>query len=178
MRTARRAIIPSLLVALATIPAVAVADDCEDVDGRITSRLLAPDETFSNGEPCLSPLGLCTEGRFTGDLKGRFRFVANSLTPYAELDPTSPGDVAATTGRIALRTRFCGGTLMLDDTSAFSLSADGSVASIETVDGDASTGGCEDASGRLRITGIFMEGCVDCSYEGEVCAVGGGDEDD
>ncbi len=179
MKSARVLTFSSLILALTTAPVVATADDdaCERVDGRITSRLLGEGETFSNGEPCLSPLLLCTEGRFTGDLKGRFRFTAQTLTPYAALDGDSPDDVAATTGTIELETRFCRGTLVLDDTSAFSLNLDGSVASIETVNG-ASDGGCTGASGRLRVTGIFMEGCVDCSYEGEICLAGGGGDRD
>ena len=169
----------SLVIGLAFGIPLAVAAgsahaECEPVDGNIVSQVVTE---FSNGDPCPSPLAICTEGRFTGDLKGRFRFTAQTLLSYAELDPLSPADVAATTGTIELRTRFCHGTLVLDDTSAFSLNVDGSVASIETVNA-ASDGGCTGASGRLRINGTFMEGCVDCSYEGEICLAGGGGDHD
>ena len=149
--------------------------DCRHVDGRINSDLVA---FFSDGSACPSPLGLCTEGRFSGDLKGRFRFVADSLSPYVLQDPASPADVVATTGTISLRTKYCGGTLFLRDTSAFSTSADGLVGGLETVDGDASSGGCAGASGRIHVAGVFMEGCINCRYEGEVCRVGGGADDD
>ncbi len=149
---------------------------CKSVDGRIVSQLVS---MFSDGTPCPSLLGLCTEGRFTGDLKGRFTFVANALAPYTDFDPTAPPDVAATTGVVELRPRkFCRGKLVLSDTSSFSLSSDGSVGGIETVDGGASSGGCKGVSGRIRIEGIFQEGCVDCSYAGEICGVAEHDDDD
>ncbi len=147
---------------------------CKKVKGHITSDLVA---VFSDGEPCTSPLGLCTEGRFTGRLKGKFTFVANTLTPYPVLDPAAPADVAATTGVINLDTKFCRGTLVLADTSAFSLGADGLFGGLDTVDGDASTGGCFGATGRIHLAGVFMEGCVDCAYEGEVCKLGNSDDD-
>jgi len=148
---------------------------CKRVSGHVASDLVA---VFSSGEACPSPLGLCTEGRYTGRLKGRFTFVADTLVPYAAQDPAAPTDVAATTGTVTLDTRFCDGTLVLTDTSAFSLGSDGLFGGLETVDGTASTGGCLGASGRIHLSGLFMEGCVDCTYEGEVCKPGSDDDDD
>lgn len=165
----------ALIGMLATVSVAVAQEDCKQVKGRITSQLVSE---FSNHEPCPSPIGLCTEGRFTGRLKGKFTFVASTLTPYAELDPTAPPDVAATTGVIRLRTRLCGGTLVLRDTSTFSLSPEGSFAGLDTADGMHSTGGCSGASGRLRLAGIFQAGCVDCKYEGEICGVGNRHDDD
>ena len=169
----------SLLLGVAALGLVATgatAGDCKSVKGRVVSELVT---AFSDGSPCTSPLGLCTEGRFTGRLKGKFRFVANTLTPFVVADPAAPPDVASTTGVISIATRFCDGTLVLDDTSAFSLSDDGFVASLQTPNGAASTGGCSGASGRVRLEGIFQLGCVDCRYKGEICGVGPvGDDDD
>ncbi len=168
-----------LLIAVAFGPLAtsAAASDCKSVKGRVVSELVAQ---FSDGTPCASPLGLCTEGRFTGRLKGKFRFIAGSLTPFGLIDLTKPQpNVAATTGVINLETRFCDGTLVLDDTSVFSLDLDGSVGSLQTPNGDASTGGCAGASGRVRLEGVFENGCVDCKYRGEICGVGpAGDDDD
>ena len=165
-------------VAMFLLTANALAE-CETVRGRIVSELVT---VFSDGNPCTSELALCTEGRFTGDLKGRFKFVANTLTPYGALDPTSPQDVAAVTGVNVLQPRnFCDGTLVFTDTSAFSLTADGYVGGLENVDGDASTGDCSGATGRIRIEGVFLGGCVDCRYRGEICMANddaGDDEDD
>lgn len=162
---------------LALVVSGAAASDCKSVKGRVVSSVVAQ---FSNGDPCPGPLFLCTEGRFTGRLKGKFRFVAESLTPFGLIETTKPQpNVAATTGVIDLDTRFCDGRLVLDDTSVFSLEPDGSVGSLQTPNSDASTGGCAGASGRLRLEGVFDNGCVDCRYRGEICGVGPlGDDDD
>ena len=69
----RTSIWGSLIVGLAVFLSTGNAlAECETVRGRIVSELVA---VFSDGTPCGSGLGLCTEGRFTGDLKGRFRSV-------------------------------------------------------------------------------------------------------
>ena len=158
---------------VAAFPAAHASDGCDEVKGRVTSEIVA---VFSDGEACPSLLGLCTEGRFTGDLKGKFRFVASTLTPFVALDPTSPLDVAATTGTLDLDVkRYCKGSLSFADTSSFSLGPDGSFAAIDTIVG--TSGECADASGRIRIEGIFMNGCVDCNYRGEVCGVDNDDDE-
>ena len=148
--------------------------DCESVKGRIVSSVVA---AYSDGTPCPSPLLLCTEGRFTGDLAGKFRFFASGLTFYNTIDPNSPPDIAASTGVITLETRkLCKGTLTFADTAAFSGGPDGYVVAIETI--AEGSGSCADASGRIRLQGVFLGGCVDCKYVGEVCGVGGDDDDD
>lgn len=165
----------ALFTATATLLIGATAQaDCESVEGRVVSTLVA---VYSDGTPCPSPLGLCTEGRFTGDLEGKFRFVASTLTPFVVLDPTSPGDTAATTGIIDIETdEICEGNIVFDDTAAFSLGADGFVVALDTVNPTASGGTCAGATGRIRISGVFQGGCVDCQYVGEVCGVS--DDDD
>ncbi len=171
-----------VVIAALTVAFVAAAGtagaDCESVKGRVVSQLVPE---FSNGEPCPSPLGLCTEGRFTGDLAGNFAFVADTLNPYATLPGVDPGsvppDIAATTGSIALEPRdLCAGVLQLSDTSTFSVSPDGFFAGIETIVPQADA--CGHISGRIRIQGVFQGGCVDCKYEGEICGVDGDDDDD
>ena len=162
---AAAALILGIAVMFSTGSALA---ECERVKGRIISSQVT---VFSDGELCPSPLGLCTEGRFSGDLKGRFKFIASTLTLYSTLDPTTTPDVAAVTGVNNLQPRkLCNGTLVLTDTSAFSVSPDGFVGGLETIDGIASSGDCKGVSGRIRIEGVFQEGCVDCTYKGEVCA--------
>jgi hypothetical protein len=100
------------------------------------------------------------------------------LTSYADLDPSAPADVAATTGVVTLNSKICSGSLVLEDTSTFSLSPDGSVAGLDTPDGTESTGDCFGATGRLRYMGIFEGGCVDCRYDGEICVVGNANEEE
>ncbi len=152
---------------------------CKEVKGRITSQVVGLN--FPNGDPCLSPVGICTEGSLTGNLKGPFRFVAANLTPFPNSGATP--NVFATTGVLTADAEFCGGDLVFNDTSAFSVvsvSDDGNqaFASLQTVDGAASTGGCQDATGRVRVQGLFNLGCVDCKYEGLICGVEISDNDD
>ena len=149
--------------------------ECESVDGRIVSSQVT---VFSDGSACPSSLGLCTEGRFTGDLEGTFRFIATTLVPFAVNDPGAPADVVATTGVIELDTEdFCDGTLKLQDSSAFSLGPDGFFAGLQTVVN--TTGDCAEVmSGRNRTEGVFMEGCVDCTYKGEICFADDDDDSD
>lgn len=160
---------------LGIAPIAFAAGDCKPVQGHLTSTVVS---VFSDGTPCTSPFGICSEGRFTGRLKGQFRFVANALHPFAAIDPTAPLDVAATTGVITVESSYCGGTLVLDDTSAFSLGEDGFFASLQTPNGALSGGGCTGASGRIRAQGVFIGGCVDCKYVGEICGVGPSPDDD
>ncbi len=168
-----------ILFALLTVVPAAYADsDCRTVKGRITSELVS---TFSNGDPCESNLGLCTEGRFRGDLKGKFTFVANTLTPFIALDSSAtPGldNVAATTGTITLNTKFCDGTIVIQDGASFSLTEDGFYASVGVIASMHATGGCMYATGILRQQGVFQGGCVDCKYIGEVCGIADDDDDD
>lgn len=156
------------LCAVALLSSPTFAEQCKNVKGRITSTIVGE---FSDGSPCTSPAGVCTEGRFTGRLKGKFRFTAFTLTPFNALDPLAPADVAATTGSIALESKACDGILVMDDTATFSLSADGSVASLETPNQDMSSGNCAGITGRLRISGVFEGGCVDCRYKGSLCGL-------
>lgn len=167
-----------LILALAgsAIFSVATAgDDCRSVKGRVVSQVVAE---FSDGSPCTSPLGICSEGRFSGNLKGRFTFTAGAAMPFGAVDGSSPGDIFATTGVLHLEPARCRGALAFRDTSVFSFGADGNFASIDTVDPLLGSGRCARASGRIRIEGIFQLGCVDCKYRGEICGLGKTDEDD
>ena len=164
------AIIGSLTVALLFFAASAshAGQSCKTVKGHITSEVVP---VFSDGIPCPNPAGLCTEGRFSGGLKGRFTFIATSLTPADALDEYAPADVAATTGVIELKTRRCRGLLVIDDVSAFSGGPDGFFGSVQTPNVEASSGSCADVTGRLRAFGVFQGGCVNCTYEGELCGL-------
>ena len=50
----------------------AMAGECKSVKGRVVSQLLTAG--------CASPVGLCTIGRFSGDVRGEFVFTATSLS--------------------------------------------------------------------------------------------------
>ena len=170
-------VISMVFLLISSLSSVFADDNCESVRGRITSQVVNP---FSNGEPCPGPLFLCTEGRYTGDLKGRFTFIATSLRPFAMEDPNAPQDVAATNGVIRLKTRVCDGELTIRDTSAFvsDPAGDGYFAGLGTIDVAFSSGECAGLSGRIRTQGVFIGGCVDCKYVGEICGLGDDDDDD
>lgn len=125
---------------------------CKTVNGHISS------EVFTDG--CPSPLGLCTFGRFIGGIQGDFIFVAEAIIPNPE-----SAEVAFTTGSIDVETKK--GNLTLKDASAVSFGADGLFGSVQTVVGG--TGDFTDATGRIRAYGVFLGGCVNCDYRGEIC---------
>ena len=156
-----------LVAATMIVNAASDARQCQPVEGKANSTIVPQ---FSNGDLCASPIGLCTEGRFTGAMNGPFVFTASSVTPIAALDPEAPPDMATVTGVLtATPNGLCDGTVTFADTSVFSLSADGSFCTVFTVTG--STGGCQGLTGRVRMQGLFVGGCVDCRYEGQVCRV-------
>jgi hypothetical protein len=71
------------------------------------------------------------------------------------------------TGNLVLRTK--GGTLVFKDAGAFDAipGSRGDFASVLTVvEGTDALAG---ATGRLRDEGVFVNGCVDCTYRGEIC---------
>ena len=155
---------------------IAYADDqCRSVKGRVVSQVVTE---FSDGSACTSPLGICSEGRFSGKLRGKFTFTATGASPYVAIDGVSPDDMFATTGVLSLRPARCKGALVFRDTSVFSFGPDGSFASVVTADPGQSTGSCAAASGRVRIEGIFQLGCIDCRYRGEICGLGRNRADD
>ncbi len=156
----RKIIFAVLAAGLVAAPAaVSAKPECKTVNGHISSEVV---ETLPNGDPCPSPLGICTVGRFIGGIQGEFYFVAEDFVANPDTDNPL---VQFTTGLIELETD--GGGLTLRDASAVSFDADGLFGSVQTIiDG---TGDFAGASGRLRAYGVFMNGCVSCDYRGEIC---------
>jgi len=172
----------------------ATANDCRFISTHLSSQQVTQ---FSDGTAC--PAGqICTEGRFIGNLNGRFRFQSTG-SPYPaflvdpqlpNFDPTTgnpPPSFSApwmffTTGEIRLDTRFCSqngrsGLLVFRDATTFAVTAfppfnpdiAGPFGDAAWVDGGDSTGACAGASGLLTGIGTFKAGCVDCDYEGKIC---------
>ena len=114
---------------------------------------------------------ICTEGNFFGDIKGTFMFKSASLAPFSSVFPDDANalmDIAATTGSLELYApNVCDGLILVSDGTAFSLLEDGFFGSIQRITGG--TGGCHGVTGTLLSSGIFMNGCVDCQYQGKVC---------
>jgi len=137
----------------------ASAGECQSVRGHIVSRVLT-------GTDCTSPVGLCTIGRFRGDIRGDFVFTASSLNPGANPD-FALTSVAFYTGDLVLHTND--GDLISKDAGAFNITPNsnedfGSVQTIIT-----GTEELAGTTGRIRAEGVFINGCVDCRYRGEIC---------
>lgn len=168
------ALLAAVVMVLLTGTSKATANDCKFVSTHLSSQQVA---TFSDGTPCPSPV--CTEGRFTGGLNGKFRYIATGQSPASAVDANLPSSMLFLTGVAYLDTKFCGnrnqtGTLVLRDATSFTVTAvspdlAGLFGDVFWVDGAASTGTCAGASGLLTGIGIFKAGCVDCDYEGKVC---------
>jgi hypothetical protein len=140
-----------------TAPAAPAEHRCRAIRGHIDSELLA-------GPECTSPVGLCTRGHFTGDIRGTFVFTATSLTPSADSPATG---VVHYTGEIVIQTRR--GQVFIKDAGAFNSLPDstGDVGAVSTITGG--TNRYAGASGRLRIAGTFTpQDGGDSEYSGEI----------
>lgn len=137
----------------------ATAGECESVRGQITSQLLT-------GTDCTSPVGLCTIGRFRGDIRGEFVFTAENLTTEANPDFGDTG-IAFYTGTLLLQTED--GSLTIKDAGAFNVTpnSNGDFGSVQTI--MTATEELVGTTGRIRTEGVFIGGCVDCRYRGEIC---------
>ena len=142
-------------------------DRCNSVSGTLTSIVVPIGQPLSDGTICAAAPGLfCTTGVAVGDLRGIFDFTANTFDPLANPDFGETG-VGIFTGNLVLRMKR--GTLVFKDVGAFDAipGSRGDFASVLTVvQGTEALAG---ATGRLRDEGIFINGCVDCTYRGEIC---------
>jgi hypothetical protein len=148
----------SLLVGLtvASDGAVAAAARCRPVDGRFTLQPVT-------GPACLSPVGVCATGVYSGDIEGTSTFVGTSLIPTADTPTTA---VVLLTGDNTIHTRR--GDLLTKDAIVLRTTGDGDFAEVDTIVGGA--GGLVGASGVLRAQGTFTAAAGGGGrYVGEVC---------
>lgn len=149
---------------------------CKPVNGWIVSRAVPIGQPLSDGSPCAAPPGLfCTNGKFTGRLRGTFDFTPTTVDTSGNPDFALTG-IAFFTGELILQTNH--GGLVFKDAGALDVAIagdGGSFASVLTI--IEGTGALTGATGRIRDEGIFINGCVDCRYRGEVCFPAGGDND-
>jgi len=131
--------------------------DTARVKGHISSEALT-------GPECASPVGLCTAGRFSGDIQGRFVFTANTLTPTLDTPQTG---VVHYIGDIVIHTKQ--GDIVIKDSGAFNTlpGGTGDVGSVSTI--VSGTGKWAHASGHIHIAGTFTPaGGGDSDFEGEI----------
>ena len=169
----RNARLSAILITLAVTQWIAAqpapSQSCRSVEGRLVSQVVPIGQSLSDGSSCAAAPGLfCTTGRFTGGLAGTFDFTATTFDPAANPDFFVTG-IGFFTGRLVLHTNH--GAVTFGDAGAIAADSGGlTFASVLTViDGTDALAG---ATGRIRDEGIFINGCVDCRYRGEVCAPG------
>ena len=144
------------LTALALVSSGADAAGCKSVSGKIAL-------TEASGEECESPVALCWDAGFGGNLAGEGRFTARSLTATADTPTTA---VLVGTGDTRLTAK--GGTLLTKDAVLLRTAGPGDLAAILTISGG--TGDFAGATGSLRVEGTYLVGSGGAgSYRGEVC---------
>jgi hypothetical protein len=169
-------LVVTFVVLLASNPAIAgqkdgkkdgKGDRCRSVNGTLASIVVPIGGSLSDGTTCAAAPGLfCTTGVMVGDIRGIYDFSAITFDPLANPDFGETG-VGIFTGQLVLRMKD--GTLVFKDAGAFDAipGSRGDFASVLTV--VQGTEALAAATGRLRDEGIFINGCVDCTYRGEIC---------
>lgn len=160
----RRAVLAcsGALTALLVLASAAQADvRCRTVQGGYDERAVpcAPGE---------SPVDLCIEGEYRGDVRGTFRGAATSLTGTADTPETA---VLLFTSHSVVHATVSGraGALQVRNAGAFQSAAPGAIVDVQVVlDGD---GGLADVTGTIRASGTFdlATGTGSSSYTGEIC---------
>jgi hypothetical protein len=160
-------LIPVLAAGLSTLPSTAGA---KDKDKDLACAALYGPFTSQTGEPCDSPVGLCTHGLLEGELEATYDFTFLTLEPAN--DPTDPTKFVYT--GVSVVTAIDGsGTLYTDDTGVVHIPTDNSPASfvtkaviVEGTDAYKKTVGGFVATGTL----IFSSGAAEGTYSAVLCA--------
>src|SRR5262245_46045678 len=84
------------------------------------------------GPECTSPVGMCTKGRISGDIRGTFVFTVTTLTPTADTPVTG---VVNYTGDVLIHTRR--GDIFVKDSGGINNApgSTGDVGSVSTITG-------------------------------------------
>ena len=148
------------LVALlaGAIPSEA-ASGCAEVAGSYAEH--------SVSQNCLSPVGLCIAGSYSGQIRGDFEGRATSILTTTDTPTTG---VAMFTSDSTIEATVAGrsGTLIIKNAGAFSSTNGGPIVDLQTVVGG--TGGLTGASGAVRAEGTFSATSGGRSrYQGTVC---------
>ena len=152
-------IIAAATVALAVVAGATAHHRCTPVSGDFTSVLVT-------GPECASPIGMCTHGILTGDLRGTYDFVFTSLMPAG--DPSDPLKMVYTgTSKIVTQ----GGTMIGQDTGWLRINPTGPSAFETTVNIVGGTGKYKKATGFIVATGELnlVTGEAVGTYTGEIC---------
>ncbi|HEU5103450.1 MAG TPA: hypothetical protein VFU22_30725 [Roseiflexaceae bacterium] len=156
-RSVKRAVgIVAAGIALTVLTSAAsAAPECKQLKGKFTlAPIAAPD--------CLSTVGLCANGSYTGSLNGSSLFIGSSLIPTVDTPTTS---VVLLTGDNTIQTG--NGTLLTKDAIVLRTTGAGEFAEVDTIVGG--TGEWAGASGQIIGSGTFTAAGGEGEYHGEVC---------
>lgn len=129
---------------------------CSKAKGRFTLEPVT-------GPACLSPVGICAAGAYTGDMAGTSFFTASSVIATVDTPTTS---VVLVTGDNVFQTD--GGQLTTKDAITLKTTGAGEFAEVDTV--VAGSGEWSGATGVIQATGTFSAAAGgDGRYEGELC---------
>jgi len=171
MRTSKL-LVPGLALTLFALPGLADAKDHGNGNGNGNLECVALHGPFTSqtGDPCESPVGLCTHGLLEGEFEATYDFTFLTLQP----DPNDPSRSVYT--GISVVTALDGsGTLYTEDTGYVQMSADGSPAAFVTkaVIDDA-TQSYKKTVGGFVATGTldFVTGSAEGTYSAVLCGKG------
>jgi hypothetical protein len=148
----------ALLLASANVSAAA---QCHNIHGQI-------DDHPAPGPTCTSPIGLCTQGTFSGVLQGDYVSIASTLNPTVDTPVTA---VLLYTADTTLQARFNDqlGELHIKNAGAFHVAGAGEATEISSITGG--TGAFAGASGVFFVTGTadLTTGVGHATYDGQLC---------
>lgn len=142
--------------ALLTLAIPAAAEpQCRRVHSRVTIEAEAV-------PTCGSPIGLCANTTYRGQLKGTSSFVGTSFLPTVDTGAT--GTVVLTGDNLI---HLGDGDLVTKDAIVLSTLATGEFAEVDTI--LSGTGAYAGATGNLTATGTFINGVGEGVLEGVIC---------
>jgi Protein of unknown function (DUF3224) len=148
----------SLALLIGTANPSQAASTCLQVHGKYVEHAVS--------ETCLSPVGLCIAGTYSGQIRGDFEGRATSITPTAD----TPAGVAMFTSDSTIDATIRGrdGTLIIKNAGAFATGNGGPIVDLQTIVGG--TDQLSGATGALRASGTFSAVSGGQSeYQGTVC---------
>lgn len=148
-------VLAACVVVLGGVNGAAAAALCKKVNGKLTLQTFA-------GPGCLSRIGLCATGAFTGDIAGTIAFTGTSFT---ETDDTPTTSVVFVTGDNVITTDS--GILYTKDAIVLQQAAPGNFTEVDVVVGG--TGVWDGASGTITAGGVFGANGGEGRYKGEIC---------
>ncbi|GAB1646505.1 DUF3224 domain-containing protein [Krasilnikovia sp. MM14-A1259] len=134
-----------LAIVLGPATSTQAAAHCTPVAGSYVERPVT-------GPSCTSPVGLCIEATYRGDISGVAEGRATSIVPTADT-PTTTVQLFTSDSTLTGKTRGRTGTLLIKNAGAFASGGDGSIVDLQTITGG--TGYLAGVTGAIRAQGTF-----------------------